>query len=467
MLKKPSLLCSSLPLIFMFGLISCGNLVFKIPLSFLLIVSAIFTGLLAKGLGLTWNEMLEGIANKIKQTSQGLLLVLCIGGLISSWMISGTIPMFIYYGIQLIDPQYFFVTAFLVTALASTVTGTSFGSAGTIGVAVMGIAIAQGLSLPITAGAVISGAIFGDKMSPCSDTTILASISTNTDLYKHIGHMMYTTGGATIVSLAVYAAAGFFMSSLPQLEASAALIADLEALYTMNWLLMLPPILVLAGSLLKKPTIPVILAASFLALILGITMQGFSFPVAANAFIKGFSMSSITPAVPLNNTALLTKLLNRGGISSMLEVLLLMFCVFAFAGIYSRAGFLNVLLTHMLKLITSVPMLIITTLFSSLLVCFATGSTYLSILMLGELFSPIYERMNVASQNLSRTLEDAGTCAVPIIPWSITGIYLSTTVGVATLDYLPWAVLCYSGMIFAIVFAVLDFRITRRENREE
>ena len=466
MLKKPTLLCSSLPLVFMFGLISCGNLLFKIPLSFLLIVSAVFTGLLAKGLGLTWNEMLEGIADKIKQTSQGLLLVLCIGGLISSWMISGTIPMFIYYGIKLIDPQYFFVTAFLVTSLASTVTGTSFGSAGTIGVAIMGIAMAQGLSLPITAGAVISGAIFGDKMSPCSDTTILASISTNTDLYKHIRHMMYTTGGATIASLVVYAAAGFFMPAVP-LDASMTLIADLEALYTMNWLLMLPPILILAGSLLKKPTIPVILAASFLALVLGIAMQGFSLTVAANAFIKGFSMSTINPAAALNNTALLAKLLNRGGLSSMLEVLLLMFCVFAFAGIYSRAGFLDVLLAHMLKLITSVPMLIITTLFSSLLVCFATGSTYLSILMLGELFSPIYERMNVASQNLSRTLEDAGTCAVPIIPWSITGIYLSTTVGVPTLDYLPWAVLCYSGMIFAIVFAVLDFRITRRESREE
>ena len=295
----------------------------------------------------------------------------------------------------------------------------------------------------------------------------MASISTNTDLYKHIRHMMYTTGGATIASLVVYAAAGFFMPAVPQLDASMTLIEDLEALYTMNWLLMLPPILILAGSLLKKPTIPVILAASFLALVLGIAMQGFSLPVAANAFIKGFSMSTINPAAALNNTALLAKLLNRGGLSSMLEVLLLMFCVFAFAGIYSRAGFLDVLLTHMLKLITSVLMLIITTLFSSLLVCFATGSTYLSILMLGELFSPIYERMNVASQNLSRTLEDAGTCAVPIIPWSITGIYLSTTVGVPTLDYLPWAVLCYSGMIFAIVFAVLDFRITRRESREE
>ncbi|NCD10341.1 MAG: Na+/H+ antiporter NhaC, partial [Negativicutes bacterium] len=216
MLQKPSLFCSLLPLLFMFGLISVGSLFYKMPLSFLLIVAAVFTGLLARGFGLSWAQMLEGIAVKVKQTSQGLLVVLCVGGLISSWMISGTIPMFIYYGIKLIDPQYFYVTAFLVTAMASTVTGTSFGSAGTIGVSVMGVAIAQGLSLPITAGAVISGAIFGDKMSPCSDTTILASLSTNTDLYKHIKHMLYTTGAATFLSLFVYAVAGISMPVVPQ-----------------------------------------------------------------------------------------------------------------------------------------------------------------------------------------------------------------------------------------------------------
>ena len=461
MLQKPSLFCSLLPLLFMFGLISFGSLFYKIPLSFLLIVAAVFTGLLARGFGLSWNEMLEGIAAKVKQTSQGLLVVLCVGGLISSWMISGTIPMFIYYGIKLIAPQYFYVTAFLVTAMASTVTGTSFGSAGTIGVSVMGVAIAQGLSLPITAGAVISGAIFGDKMSPCSDTTILASLSTNTDLYKHIKHMLYTTGAATILSLFVYAVAGISMPVVPQLDTAATLLSDLEALYTMNWLLLLPPLLVLAGSFLKKPTIPIILAASFLALLLGMAVQGFSLQTAANAFVKGFSMSTLTPAAPLVNKALLAKLLNRGGMNSMLEVLLLVFCVFAFAGIYSKAGFLGVLLEHLLKMIKSVSSLIATTLFASLLVCCTVGSTYLSILMLGELFSPIYAKMNVASQNLSRTLEDAGTCAVPIIPWSITGIYLSTTVGVPTLDYLPWAILCYSSMIFALIFAFLDFKITR------
>ena len=190
-------------------------------------------------------------------------------------------------------------------------------------------------------------------------------------------------------------------------------------------------------------------------------VQGFTLQTAANAFVKGFSMSTLTPAAPLVNKALLAKLLNRGGMNSMLEVLLLVFCVFAFAGIYSKAGFLGVLLEHLLKMIKSVSSLIATTLFASLLVCCTVGSTYLSILMLGELFSPLYEKMNVASQNLSRTLEDAGTCAVPIIPWSITGIYLSTTVGVPTLDYLPWAILCYSSMIFALIFAFLDFKITR------
>ena len=460
-MQKPSLFNSVLPLIFMFLLISYGSLVVRLPLSFLLIVSAVFTGLLAKANGLTVGEMMDAIADKVRNTTQGLFLVLCIGGLVSSWILSGTIPMFIYYGIKLIDPQYFYITAFLLTALASTVTGTSYGSAGTIGVAVMGVAAAQGLPLDVTAGAVISGAIFGDKMSPCSDTTVLAALSTRTNLYTHIRHMFYTTGGATLLCLCVYGFAGFSLTAVGGIGESGTLLADLEAIYDFSWLLLLPAILVLAGSVLKKPTIPIIIASSFLALFQGVVLQGFSVKTAVNAYVKGFSLSMLTTQVPLGSRELMARLLNRGGMESMLPIFLLVFCVFAFAGIYSRAGYLTTILENLCKLTRSPASLIAATLFASLLVCLATGSTYLSILLLGELFGPLYQKMNLASENLSRTLEDAGTCAVPLIPWSITATYLATTIGVPTVEYLPWAVLCYSGMAFALVFAYSDFRITR------
>lgn len=461
MFKEPSLRQAVTPLISMFLLISLGSLILKLPLTFLLIISAVITGAVAKSNGLSWNEMLEGIIEKVAQAFPAILILLCIGALIASWMLSGTIPMLLYYGIKIINPQYLYVTGFLVTAMFATLTGTSFGSAGTVGVAVMGVAIAQGLSLPIAAGAVISGAIFGDKLSPCSDTTVLASLSTRTKLYEHIQHMIYTTGAATILSLLVYIIAGILLPVSQPVSVTESLLKDLERLYHFNWVLLLPPVMIVAGACLKKPTIIVMLISTFAAILLGIIVQDFSIQTASNVFVNGFKLSALTITQPVDNLALLKKLFNRGGMMSMMNVILLVFCVFSFAGIYSKAGFLKVLLKTMTQGISSVGILITITVVSSVLVCCITGSTYVAILMLGELFGPLYAKMNLHSKNLSRTLEDAGTCVVPIIPWSITGSYLSYTVGVPTLEYLPWAVLCYSSMLFAVIFGFTGYAIAK------
>lgn len=461
MFKEPSLRQAVTPLISMFLLISLGSLILKLPLTFLLIISSVITGAVAKSNGLSWNEMLEGIIEKVAQAFPAILILLCIGALIASWMLSGTIPMLLYYGIKIINPQYLYVTGFLVTAMFATLTGTSFGSAGTVGVAVMGVAIAQGLSLPIAAGAVISGAIFGDKLSPCSDTTVLASLSTRTKLYEHIQHMIYTTGAATILSLLVYIIAGILLPVSQPVSVTESLLKDLERLYHFNWVLLLPPVMIVAGACLKKPTIIVMLISTFAAILLGIIVQDFSIQTASNVFVNGFKLSALTITQPVDNLALLKKLFNRGGMMSMMNVILLVFCVFSFAGIYSKAGFLKVLLKTMTQGISSVGILITITVVSSVLVCCITGSTYVAILMLGELFGPLYAKMNLHSKNLSRTLEDAGTCVVPIIPWSITGSYLSYTVGVPTLEYLPWAVLCYSSMLFAVIFGFTGYAIAK------
>ncbi|MGE4589020.1 MAG: Na+/H+ antiporter NhaC [Acidaminococcaceae bacterium] len=466
MFKEPSLRQAVTPLISMFLLISLGSLILKLPLTFLLIISAVITGAVAKSNGLSWNEMLEGIIEKVAQAFPAILILLCIGALIASWMLSGTIPMLLYYGIKIINPQYLYVTGFLVTAMFATLTGTSFGSAGTVGVAVMGVAIAQGLSLPIAAGAVISGAIFGDKLSPCSDTTVLASLSTRTKLYEHIQHMIYTTGAATILSLLVYIIAGILLPVSQPVSVTESLLKDLEMLYHFNWVLLLPPVMIVAGACLKKPTIIVMLISTFAAILLGIIVQDFSIQTASNVFVNGFKLSALTITQPVDNLALLKKLFNRGGMMSMMNVILLVFCVFSFAGIYSKAGFLKVLLKTMTQGISSVGILITITVVSSVLVCCITGSTYVAILMLGELFGPLYAKMNLHSKNLSRTLEDAGTCVVPIIPWSITGSYLSYTVGVPTLEYLPWAVLCYSSMLFAVIFGFTGYAIAKVKPEE-
>ena len=198
MTRKPTLTEAIIPLAAMLLLLGFGYGKLGLPIQALLIAAAFIASITAKRVGYTWSEMIAGISDKFHSSLPSLFLMICVGGMISSWMVSGTIPLMIYYGIKIINPQYLFVTAFFVTAVISTFTGTSFGSAGTAGVAIMGIAIALNLPLDITAGAVISGAVFGDKLSPFSDTTILAPIAAGSDLYDHIRHMLYTTGAATI-----------------------------------------------------------------------------------------------------------------------------------------------------------------------------------------------------------------------------------------------------------------------------
>lgn len=254
MKRTPTFIEALVPLLGMVLLLGIGYGKYGLPIQFLLIVAAFIASIIAKRCGYTWQDMITGIADKIQSSLPSLLVMVCVGAMIGSWMVSGTIPMLIYYGIKIIDPQFLFVTAFFVTAVISTFTGTSFGSAGTAGVAIMGIAIALGVPLEIAAGAVISGAVFGDKLSPLSDTTMLAPIAAGTDLYSHIRHMLYTTGAATITCMIVFTVVGLNMdvSTMTNPETVNAILGNLEQLYHFNLLLLLPPALIFWGGIYKE-----------------------------------------------------------------------------------------------------------------------------------------------------------------------------------------------------------------------
>ncbi|MEE1377001.1 MAG: Na+/H+ antiporter NhaC family protein [Dialister sp.] len=254
MKRKPTFIEALVPLLGMVLLLGIGYGKYGLPIQFLLIVAAFIASIIAKRCGYTWQDMITGIADKIQSSLPSLLVMVCVGAMIASWMVSGTIPMLIYYGIKIIDPQFLFVTAFFVTAVISTFTGTSFGSAGTAGVAIMGIAIALGVPLEIAAGAVISGAVFGDKLSPLSDTTMLAPIAAGTDLYSHIRHMLYTTGAATITCMIVFTVVGLNMdvSTMTNPETVNAILGNLEQLYHFNLFLLLPPVLIFWGHIQRN-----------------------------------------------------------------------------------------------------------------------------------------------------------------------------------------------------------------------
>ena len=468
--RMPTILEALIPVVAMLLVLFIGKGVLGFSTEPLLIIVACVAAFIAWRVGCTWDDMLDEISQKIAKGMPAILILITVGAMVGTWMTSGTIPMMIYYGVQIVSPKWLLVTAFLITCLVSVATGTSWGSVATMGVALMGIASALGVNPAATAGAVIAGSYFGDKISPLSDTTNLAPLAAGSNLYEHIGHMFWTTVPATIVSLVVYAVVGLNANTAAGAtsEAVTNMMAQLDQMYDWNILILLPVILVLAGSLLKLPTIPVMILSTVVAGVEGIFMQGISLGNVLTSTVSGFNVTMITrPGFDAANAAFeVTKLLNRGGMNGIMSTTLLVFCAFCFAGIMSRAGCLEVVLKAILSVAKTTGSLILATVISCITMALTTGNSYLSILIPGEMFRDAYKERGLHPKNLSRTLEDAGTVFVPLVPWSAAGAYMSATLGVETLDYLPWAILCYIGFIFAIIYGYTGIGIAKLPKEE-
>ncbi len=458
--RQPSLFISLIPLMTIGLFLGIGYGVFHIKAEVLLVATAALAGLLAKYLGYNWKELEQGIVESIKQAMPAMLIVICVGMLIGSWIASGTIPMLIFYGLKIISPKYFLFTACLVCSVVSFVTGTSWGTVGTIGIALIGIA--QGLGIPLgpAAGAIVAGAYFGDKISPFSDTTNLAPIAAKSNLFDHVRHLLWTTMPAWTIGMVVYFLIGLKFQGriLPQHQLEL-ILSTLQRHFHFHVLLLLPPVLILYFAIRKLPTIPGMVAASALASLLALIFQSGSFQDILNAMTVGYTSNT--------GIAEIDKLLTRGGMMSMMGVTLIAFCAFAFAGIVQKAGMLHVILDHLLRVVKSTGLLIASVVGSCVTVALITGSSFLSIIVPGELFAPAFKSRNLAAKNLSRTTEDSGTVVVPLIPWSMAGIYMSGTLGVATLDYAPWAVMCYLGMVFALIYGFTGFAIAPKIREDE
>ena len=468
--RMPTILEALIPVVAMLLVLFIGKGVLGFSTEPLLIIVACVAAFVAWRVGCTWDDMLDEISQKIAKGMPAILILITVGAMVGTWMASGTIPMMIYYGVQIVSPKWLLVTAFLITCLVSIATGTSWGSVATMGVALMGIASALGVNPAATAGAVIAGSYFGDKISPLSDTTNLAPLAAGSNLYEHIGHMFWTTVPATIVSLVVYAIVGLNANTAAGAtsEAVTNMMAQLDQMYDWNILILLPVILVLAGSLLKLPTIPVMILSTVVAGVEGIFMQGISLGNVLTSTVSGFNVTMITrPGFDAANAAFeVTKLLNRGGMNGIMSTTLLVFCAFCFAGIMSRAGCLEVVLKAILSVAKTTGSLVLATVISCITMALTTGNSYLSILIPGEMFRDAYKERGLHPKNLSRTLEDAGTVFVPLVPWSAAGAYMTATLGIETLDYLPWAILCYTGFIFAIIYGYTGIGIAKLPKEE-
>lgn len=384
-----------------------------------------------------------------------MTIMFLIGMIIGSWIQCGTVPALIYYGLNILSPKIFLPAAFLICCVTSLATGTSWGSAGTVGLALMGIGMSMSIPAPIIAGAVVSGAFFGDKLSPLSDTTNLASATAEVDIYAHIKAMLYTSVPAMVVAIVLYAIIGLQYTGG---SFDPAQITDvtgaLSSIFNINILVILPAVVLLALSVMKVPAIPSMSIGVVLGIIVAVVFQGVPLTSVIGTLYSGFKIES--------GVAAIDTLLNRGGMTGMTSSIFLMIIALMLGGILSDLGYMQVIVETLLGKIKSVGTLIFATIFSGAACQATTCNTMVSIILTGTAFKGAYDEKEVDRTMLSRCLEEGSTLTAALIPWNTAGAYMATTLGVATVAYLPYTFFNLANILISIVLSYMGIFVFRK-----
>ena len=437
------------------------------PNQIALCVGAAVAALVGWNNGQSWTDIETSIVSGITVAIKPLLILFCVGMLIGSWILSGTVPTMIYYSLLILDPAIFYVASALICALISLSIGSSWTVAGTVGIALIGAAGGMGLSLEITAGAIISGAYFGDKMSPLSETTNLAPAVAGTDLFTHIGHMVWTTIPSIVIALIMFSLIGLNIdtsASADDLEITMGLLTEN---FTISPMMLLPVALLLFMANRRLPPIPTIVSGALVGVILALIFQR---PVimalagdAPNVFLglfKGVWHTLFDGFVLDSGNATLDELMTRGGMSSMLTVVWLVLCAMVFGAVMDHTGLLSCLVDFALSFVHSTGSLIAATIATCIGANIITSDQYISVVLPGRMYKLEYENRNLDMKNLSRTLEDAGTITSPLVPWNTCGAYMAGTLGVATFAYLPYCFFNLINPVIAVIYGFLNIKIT-------
>ncbi|MER1985355.1 MAG: Na+/H+ antiporter NhaC [Solibacillus sp.] len=381
-----------------------------------------------------------------------IYIFLLIGILISSWIIGGTIPTLLFVGFSLVSASFFYAIVFLITSIIGTAIGSSLTTVATVGTAMMGIAVTVDASLAITAGAIVSGAFFGDKMSPLSDTTNLAASVVGIDIFTHIRNMMYTTIPAFILSLIVYAVLSPSAASIDQAEMTV-MKETLRATNLVHWYAVIPLLVLIVCTSLKVPAL-LTLAISAGA---GIMVSYFHMTLPAEALF-GILYGGYTSTIGVES---IDSLLTRGGMSSMYFTIMLIVLSLSMGGLLFALGVVQTLLATIAHLLSNVGKAITGAAFTAIGINFLIGEQYLSILLTGEAFKDKFRALGLHPKNLSRTMEDAGTVINPLVPWSVCGLFIATALNVPVMSYVPFAFFCLLSPVMTIVFGWLNITITK------
>lgn len=445
---------SMIPVIFLIISLSLTVNYFQGEAHMPILATAIVAGAIALASGYSWRELERGIIDTLSGTLQSMLIFCIIGIVIGMWILGGIVPTMIYYGLKLISPKIFLLTACLICSIVSLATGSSWTTAGTVGIALMGMGHGLGIHLPLVAGAIISGAYFGDKLSPLSDTTNLAPAVSGIDIFTHIKHMIYTTTPSYIIALILYGILGVKYSSANFNPESLNLILEgLKNSFNISPILLIPPLFIIVMVAMKIPAILGLIISSLLGMLAAIFLQTSNMTEVISAAHYGYVSNSGIEAIDV--------LLSGGGLNSMMGPLSLVFMSMSLAGIMERSGMIDSIAQKILSFSKSVGGLIAATVFTCISVNLVTGDQYLSIVFTGKMYKKEYEKKDMHHKNLSRTLEDAGTLTSPLIPWGACGVFMASTLNVSTMAYLPFAFLNLINPIVAIIYGYLGFTIVK------
>lgn len=471
--KQPSLIDSLIPIVLLIIMMAGAVLLFGDnssygPNQIALLIGTGLAAIIGMKNGYQWDDIEKGIIKGISMALGACLILLAVGSLIGTWMLGGTVPTLIYFGLELLSPSVFYAAACLICAIVAMSIGSSWTTAATVGVALMGVGAGMEMSPAITAGAIISGAYFGDKISPLSETTNLAPAVAGTNLFEHIRYMLWTTIPSFLIAMILFAILGFNQ----QQQASSQRIEEMQLLlsesFDLSWYLLVPLFVLLGLAIKKVPAFP---AVSIGALLGGVWALLFQPDVIESMVSDEFSggvgkltvvWTALYDGVVFNTAdENLNSLLSRGGMSSMLNTIWLIICAMSFGAVLEKVGLLNRIVSTILHGAKSAGDMVSRTILTCIGTNLVTADQYMAIVMPGRMFKQEFESRGLDQLNLSRSLEDGGTLTSPLIPWNTCGAYMHGVLGVHPLAYFGYAFFNLISPVLAVVYAYLGIKILR------
>ncbi len=473
--SRPTLLHAFIPIVTLIILLAINVIVFGSgatdgPNQIALVLAASVAGIVSWRLGHSWEEIEISIVKSISSAMGAMLILLVIGSLSGAWLLSGIVPAMIYYGLKIMNPTFFLFAACIVCCIVSLATGSSWSTIATVGIALLGIGKTLGIHEGVIAGALISGAYFGDKMSPLSDTTNLAPAMAGTDLFTHIRYMVITTVPTLTITLIIFFVWGFTLDTAGVVNTDAVL-TSIDNAFNLNPILFLVPALVLFMIVRKVPAIPALLVGSILGGIFAIIFQpqiiaqvsGITDDPVKSSFVAVMKSLALSINIQTDN-AMISELLSSGGMAGMLNTIWLILGAMIFGGVMESCGLLKRIVEEIIKWAHSTGSLVASTAVTSIFFNLTAGDQYMAIAVPGRMFADTYRKRGYKPELLSRTLEDAGTVTSVLVPWNTCGATQSKVLGISTWTYAPYCFFCIISPMMTVLMAYLNYKIRRLDD---